>query len=162
MHIREMRAADRDALAGLLGRIENFTDEEVSVATGLLDEIVLRPGECGYEALVAFHDESAGGPPIGYVCYGPTPMTERTWDMYWIATDPAARGRGVGRALHGAMLDDLRKKAARLVRIETSSAETYDDTARFYERAGYRLVSRVPGFYREGDDLLTYFLGPMD
>jgi len=30
----------------------------------------------------------------GYICYGPTPMTDGTYDLYWIASDPRVRGQG--------------------------------------------------------------------
>jgi ribosomal protein S18 acetylase RimI-like enzyme len=40
--------------------------------------------------------------------------------------------------------------------IETASQEAYDATVRFYERAGYELVSRIRNFYRQGDDKLTF------
>lgn len=94
------------------------------------------------------------GAVIGYVCYGPTPMTEGTWDLYWLATDPAHRGQGVAGALCAAMDDDLRTQGGRLVRVETSSTEGYGAAQRFYERHGYPEAARIADFYRPGDDLI--------
>ncbi len=92
---------------------------------------------------------------IGYVCYGPTPMTEGTWDLYWIATDQEHRGRGVAGALCDAMEAEVREKGGRLLRVETSHTDGYGQAHRFYERHGYPEVSRIRDFYKQGDDLIT-------
>lgn len=155
--IAPVRPEDREALSELLHRIENFTPDEVVVALELVDAAIRDPRGSGYEVLVARDD---AGTVVGYVCFGPTPMTEGTFDLYWIAVDPDARGRGVGRCLHEAMLANLKGRGVRLVRIETSSKDAYDGTLRFYEALGYEVVSRVRDFYRPGDDLVTLFLRP--
>ncbi len=154
MTIRPVRPDDREPLDRLLHRIENFTPEEVGVALKLIDLAIRDPRGSGYEVLVALED----GTLLGYVCYGPTPLTDGTFDLYWIAVDPDARGRVLGRRLHDAMLADLRGRGARLVRLETSSQDSYDGTMRFYDALGYEVVSRVRDFYRPGDDLYTLFL----
>jgi len=156
MVIRRMQPADRAALEALLNRIENFTREEVQVALELIDAAIRNPVESGYEVLVA--EEPRAGGLCGYLCFGPTPLTDGTYDLYWIAVDPDRRGKGIGRHLHEAFVQELGTRGARLVRLETSSQDSYDGTMRFYEALGYRVVSRVPDFYRPGDDLFTLFL----
>ncbi len=155
MTIRPVRPDDRDCLERLLHRIDNFTPEEVRVALELIGLAISDPQGSGYEVLVATDSDETR---VGYVCYGPTPLTDGTFDLYWIAVDPDCRGRGVGRLLHDAMLSDLHGRGARLVRLETSSQDSYDGTMRFYEALGYEVVSRVRDFYRPGDDLYTLFL----
>jgi len=104
-----------------------------------------------------------GGEILGYLCYGATPMSDTTADLYWIATDPAARGLGLGKALHAALVDVLRAEGRIWIRVETSSQDDYDGTVAFYERLGYQTVSRITDFYRAGDDLITMFyrVGPI-
>lgn len=93
----------------------------------------------------------------GYACFGATPMTLGTWDLYWIAVDPALHGRGIGTVLMRAVEDAIRAEGGRLVIIETASKPSYDATRRFYERhAGCREVARVPDFYAVGDDKVMY------
>jgi ribosomal protein S18 acetylase RimI-like enzyme len=125
---------------------------EVRCALELIDAALADPtGD--YRVLVA---ELADGVRVaGYVCYGPTPMTEGTFDLYWIATHSAARGRGVGSALIERMEVELRAAGARLVRVETSHQELYGAAHRFYVRHGYPVVARLPDFYKPGDDLVT-------
>jgi GNAT superfamily N-acetyltransferase len=126
-----------------------FTREEVSVALELVDVALADPGG-DYRALVAELDGRLGG----YVCYGPTPMTESTWDLYWIVTHPDVRKHGIGRALVRRMEEQLRASGARRVRVETSQLDGYGAARRFYERMDYPVVAQLPDFYRRGDDLL--------
>lgn len=91
----------------------------------------------------------------GYVCYGPTPMTDGSWDLYWIVTHPDARGLGVATALVRRMEAELRALGARRIRVETSRLDGYGAARAFYERLGYPLVAVLPDFYRPGDDLLV-------
>ncbi len=120
----------------------------MSVALELVDDAAA--DREGYRALVA----ECEGRIAGYICYGPTPMTDGTWDLYWIVTHPGLRGRGVARALIMRMEAELRGLGARLVRVETSVLDGYGAAHAFYDRLRYPVVARVPDFYRPGDDLL--------
>ncbi len=161
---------ERDALARLVHRIDQFNAEERAVALELIDEALAKP-DTTYRLLVAASPPGSegltppaplsrsgeGGAILGYLCYGATPMTDATADLYWIATDPAARGAGLGKALHAALVELLRAEGRLWIRVETSSQDDYNGTVAFYERLGYQTVSRIEGFYRPGDDLITMF-----
>jgi ribosomal protein S18 acetylase RimI-like enzyme len=95
-----------------------------------------------------------GDKVVGYICYGPTPMTVGTFDLYWIASAPEVRGQGVGGALVASMEGDLRKRGARLIRVETSAMEAYGPTRGFYEAMKYREEARFRDFYKVGEDLI--------
>lgn len=82
-------------------------------------------------------------------------MTLATFDVYWIVVAPEAQGRGVGRALITETEHRVAARGATTIRIETSSLEGEGGAVRFYERAGYRRVGLIEGFYRPGDDLVT-------
>jgi ribosomal protein S18 acetylase RimI-like enzyme len=129
----------------------------VSCALELLDAALARDDT--YEALIAVEGGSGGdehdGAPIAYVCFGATPMTAATYDVYWIVVARAAQGRGIGKALLAETEGLLAARGARIVRIETSSLEGEGGAVRFYERAGYAHVGLIEGFYRPGDDLVT-------
>ncbi|HEX5660730.1 MAG TPA: GNAT family N-acetyltransferase [Polyangiales bacterium] len=153
MIVRELTPSDRAPLAELLARIAQFKPDEVEVALELIDAAIADPKGSGYECLVAVEGEAL----VGYTCVGPTPMTEATWDLYWIAVDPSVQGRGVGRALYAAFVERMRTRGGRNVRIETSSKEDYASTGGFYERLGFRIDGRLRDFYAEGDDLLTFY-----
>lgn len=148
--VRRLQASDRAPLSLLVRADGLFTADEVAVALELLDAAIAEPGG-EYRALVAELD----GEVAGYICYGPTPMTEGTWDLYWIVSHPQARGRGVGKTLVARMETELREIGARLVRVETSQQESYGAAHTFYERLGYPVAARFTDFYKPGDDLVV-------
>lgn len=152
MPIRPLEARDRGRIDEIVRATGKFSPAECDVALEVVDEALAAGAESGYFVHV-FEDE---GGVLGYVCYGPTPLTQGTWDLYWIAVDPAAQGRGAGRALLAFAEDDVRQRGGRLLLIETSSQESYGPTVRFYERAGYALEARIRGFYKPGDDKLVF------
>jgi ribosomal protein S18 acetylase RimI-like enzyme len=149
MEIRPIAAKDREPLAELLRRIDTFSPPEVSCALELID-LALTTSETDYQVLVA----TKGDKVVGYVCYGPTPMTVGTFDLYWIVSAPEVRGQGVGGALVAAMEGDLRRRGARLIRVETSAMEAYGPTRGFYEAMKYREEARFRDFYKVGEDLI--------
>ncbi len=151
MHIRRLAPPDREPLLELLSGGGTFTPEEVSVAMELIDAALEGPAT-DYHVLVCTAED---GTLVGYVCYGPTPMTSGTWDLYWIATRAGLRGRGVGSRLVFAMEAELARAGARIVRIETSQLDEYEAARSFYARLGYGEVGRIRDFYRRGDDLVT-------
>jgi ribosomal protein S18 acetylase RimI-like enzyme len=83
-------------------------------------------------------------------------MTEHTFDLYWIAVDPADQGRGLGGQLLAAAEHQVRARGGRLLLIETASESAYAATVRFYEHAGYALLARIDDYYRDGDDKLVF------
>ncbi|WP_395839005.1 GNAT family N-acetyltransferase [Cystobacter fuscus] len=115
-----------------------------------LVDLALQPNNPDYKILVADRD----GTIVGYVCYGPTPMTEGTYDLYWIASDPQVRGQGVGASLVSGMEADLRRRTARIIRVETSATEAYGPTRGFYASMKYTEEARIRDFYKVGDDLI--------
>jgi ribosomal protein S18 acetylase RimI-like enzyme len=153
--VRTLRLEDRPSIIALLGALRQagtFTSEEVRTALELIDEWLQRGERSEYLTYVL----EDGGTVRGYVCYGPTPMTDSTYDLYWIAVDPTAHGQGYGRRLLTFAEADILRRRGRLVLIETSSQDVNQSTIRFYERAGYDLVARIGNFYRAGDDKLVF------
>jgi ribosomal protein S18 acetylase RimI-like enzyme len=151
VRIRPIAPKDREPLSSLLNRTSEFTPDEVACALELIDG-ASTPNHPDYQALTAEFD----GQVVGYICFGPTPMTHGTFDLYWVAADAARRGKGIGRALVQAMEDELRQRQARLVRVETSSQEAYGATRRFYLAIGYEEEARIRDFYKAGDDLILF------
>jgi ribosomal protein S18 acetylase RimI-like enzyme len=153
MQLREIEAHDRPALAAMLADTDNFAAEEVAVALELIDGAIADPDGSGYRAFVA--DDA--GELLGYLCYGLTPMTRTTYDLYWIVTAKAARGRGVGRRLYEELCRRIAVAGGGQIRVETSSKENYSGTAQFYARLELPLVVTLADFYAPGDDLFVYY-----
>ncbi len=152
--IRPIERPDRSRIEAIIISSGNFTEEEVKTALELVDEALEKGEECGY--IIRVLEEKEQSLVQGYVCYGPTPLTQGVYDLYWIVTDPAVQGKGFGRRLMEYVERDIVKRGGRMLLIETSSQETYAATIRFYEKAGYEIVARIKNFYRIGDDKLVF------
>ena len=151
--VRSLRDSDIPPLEVLIRSVENFQPAEMDVAVELVGLAAgPPPGSDDYRVLVA--ESPDDGSLRGYACFGPTPMTRSTWDLYWIAVSRSARGSGCGRVLHEHVARAVREAGGRRIRVETSSKQDYDATQRFYERAGYRRTGRIDGFYADDDHLL--------
>ncbi|HTE51666.1 MAG TPA: GNAT family N-acetyltransferase [Kofleriaceae bacterium] len=151
--IRVLRPDDRPYLVEALRSGRTFTEEEVGVALELIDN-ALDNGQHDYAVRVADLD---GRPAAGYICFGRTPMTSATYDLYWLVTHAQARGRGVASALVRSMEEELRRVRGQSVRVETSLKESYGAARSLYEKLGYPMLAQFPDFYRPGDDLLVYY-----
>ena len=104
MLIRSLLPSDRSSVVEILDSNASgpqhspFRPEEVACAVELLDAI-LAPSRADvedYEGRVITDDQ---GRVVSYACFGITPMTDATYDLYWLATHADARGRGVQHAL---------------------------------------------------------------
>ena len=145
-----MSRQDKNAVMDLLRTTPEFTSEEILVAEEVIDCYLRDPAGSGYLVLVARLDASVAG----YVCYGPTPLTQGTWDIYWLAVGAAVRGRGIGATLLRLAEDRIRECGGRLAIVETSSKASYRKTRSFYSSQGYTESCTVADFYAPGDDKL--------
>lgn len=150
--IRPMQAADRETLHEILVRTEAFSPAEIQVALELIDHALNRPGQTDY----IFHCIEDQGRLAGYMCYGEVPLSDRCWDLYWIAVDPKAQGAGLGRKMVRFMEADLRERRARKIFIETGGKTSYGATRSFYERAGYAEIARIADFFAVDDDKVIF------
>ena len=149
---RRISRADRAAIIEILENEPAFVPEEVETAGELIDCYFEDPSGCGYHFYVAEH----AGKVAGYVCYGPTPLTRGTWDMYWLATAPGLRGQGIGGSLLKLAEQDIKELSGRLILIETSSNPNYEAARKLYRSHSYLEVSTIPDFYSPGDNKVTF------
>jgi ribosomal protein S18 acetylase RimI-like enzyme len=148
--LRSVGRAQRARLEQLTAATGLFRPAEVAIAAELLDDSLA--GDDDYRLLGAYGADEL----VGYACWGPTPGTEGTYDLYWIVVDPARQGQGVGTELLNAVEQQLAREHARLLVVETSSRADYAATRAFYERRGYARAATIPGYYAPGDDLVIY------
>lgn len=169
LRLGALRARDRSRVAQILDATAVFRPDEISVALELFDEGVVTAGDDTSSADVApaaSSRASASADPdyvflgaftpedelVAYACYGPTPATDRTWDLYWIAVHPTAQGTGGGTHLLSEVERRLKEHDARMLVVETSSRPEYDATRGFYRARGYAEAARLKAFYAPDDD----------
>jgi len=174
MRIGPLRPQHRAPLSALLTATRAFGSDEIQVALSLFDlslsttvrgmggaedapvaSAAVDPAASAavnlmdYEFVGAFGDDDS---LVGYACFGPTPSTDGTYDLYWLAVDPRTQGQGAGRALVGAVERILGERGARMLVAETSGRADYAGTRSFYLATGYTVAATVRDFYAPADD----------
>ncbi len=139
-----------------------FRPDEIDVIHELLDKYfaqIQELGERGRDSgdyIWVVYREEPGAPPIGMACYGAVEMSEDVYDLYWIAVDRRYQDKKVGSALLKYVEQDLVKRNARQLYIETSDTPQYAPTRAFYERREYEKIAHYTDFYRVGDGKVVY------
>lgn len=151
-NVRPMKKADKPAIMGILRNTPEFLPSEVVVAEEVIDSYLDDSSRSGYMVLVSEDQDRLSG----YVCYGPVPMTQSTWDIYWIAVGRELQGRGIGGRLLAAAEKDIGEKQGRRCMLETSSKPGYERTHSFYLSRGWQVICRIPDYYAPNDDLLIF------
>jgi ribosomal protein S18 acetylase RimI-like enzyme len=166
--VGDMSPKDRPGITRILEATRVFRSEEIDIAVELFDSVfgahagadgaisedtVTPPANSDYYFLGAFTPEEE---LAGFACYGPTPGSDRTYDLYWIAVDPAVQGSGCGTILLNEVERRLKGLNARMVVVETSSRSDYGSSRRFYIQRGYVEAARARDFYAPADDRITY------
>lgn len=150
-NIRPMKLADKPQVMALLEATPEFEPSEIPVAEEVIDVYLDCPGR-DYQTTVA----ESSSQLLGYICFGQTPLTVGTWDIYWMAVAREKRGTGIGGVLLKNAEDEIRKAGGKLILIETSSKPNYLNTRRFYMKKGYKKVSRIRDFYAPGDHRIIF------
>jgi GNAT superfamily N-acetyltransferase len=149
----EINAEDLRLVQNIARSTGFFREDEIEVAVELVEEAFSKgQDQSGYHFIFPECD----GITCGFVCFGPTPCTLGTYDLYWIVVDDAYRGKGIGKKLLHETEYALHLISARKLYIETSSTAKYEPTRRFYLSCGYVEEARLKDFYNIGDDKVIY------
>lgn len=153
--LRDLTSADQTRILEITAATGVFREEELRIAAEVFGDAVEAAAAPTPDLPYYLLGAELDGHLAGWICWGATPCTEGTWDLYWLAVDPATQGHGIGSALVEEMESRLRGKA-RLIAVDTSGRADYTPTRRFYEARGYKAVAVVPGFYAPGDDQVIF------
>jgi ribosomal protein S18 acetylase RimI-like enzyme len=151
LHLRPLTLADRRRIEEISRAVGLFREDEIAVALEVFDEAARGDDRNTYSILGADLDSNLAG----WICWGPTPCTLGTYDLYWMAVDPALQDSGIGTAL----LVEMERRlpgAARLIVVETAGRDDYAGTRGFYQARGYSPVATIPDFYAPGDDQVVF------
>lgn len=146
------RRSDLPALRRLVDSTGVFYPAERAIALELLEDRLRLGARSGYEFIFA----ARGGALVGYCAWGDVPLTEDSYDLYWIAVAPHAQGLGIGQRLMELAESGVARRGGGQLYIETSSRDVYARTRRFYRAAGYTRVARLRDFYARGDHKIVF------
>jgi phosphinothricin acetyltransferase len=157
----------RDAVVGDLPAITDLFNVLIPTTTvGYRDDVATAAEmaswfddrrAAGHPVLVAV-DDDLGGAVVGYVCWS----TFRSWPGYrhtaelTIHVDGSCHGRGVGRALMEALLEEARRRDIHVLVAGIDSANVA--SIAFHERLGFTEVARMPEVGRKFDRWLDLVL----
>ena len=150
--LRPSTTSDRTTVLEFLKATSFFRADEIDIAMEVLDEANEKGPSGHYKSYVLKEKQKA----IGWICWGATPCSIGTYDIYWIAVDPAFQAKGVGSKLMNFAHEKIRQSGGRLAIIETSGKPIYHPTRKFYLKLGYCQAARVLDFYGPDDDKIIY------
>ncbi len=151
--IRPFMNSDRDRLIEICCRTTAFDNADLGIILELADSYLKSETQSDYICIAAVDPQNQ---MVGFLCYGPTPLTEGTYDLYWVVVDPDCSREGVGQALITHFEQAVTERGGRLIVIETSSTPAYQAARLFYEKHGYSLPEVIKNFYKPGEDRLTF------
>jgi len=146
--IRRARLRDKPSVMLMLRETNHFRPNELKVAEEVFDDSIAKGQKGDYQSFVAQKKNST----IGWICFGPTPCTIGTFDIYWIAVNPENQNCGIGSFLMQYAASVIKKQNGRMIVVDTSGSQRYLLVRRFYRKLGYCIAARLRDFYADGDD----------
>jgi len=150
--IRKLRKEDVSDIKNILENSNSFSSEEIECALDIVNAYFANHNQNDYKFLCCEQDQRV----IAYSCYGPTPLTRGTYDLYWICVNPEFQNQGVGTRLLNEVEKNIMDNNGRLIVVETSSHEKYLPAIKFYKKNGYVVVSVIEDFYSEGENKIIF------
>lgn len=171
--IRELKQTDRNKIERILSSQVNFSKEEVEAGMEVIDDCLEQDQEdfdsgIYFETFVDVNSEvdpAAMGAGVyiesevinGFVMICKRPLTDGTFDLYWIAVNPEIHSKGIGTKLIQYAEQHIRTKHnGKLIVLETSGRPGYIKERAFYEKNGYQIFADIKDFYHEGDSLVIF------
>ena len=148
-----VKLGDVEAIRNLTEKSGVFSTEEVNVAGELVAEAALK-GEKKSGYSFVFLEEA--GEIVGYTCFGRIPLTESSYDLYWIVVEKAHQKKGVAAQLLSVTEKVVKTAGGTQLYAETSSRKDYASAHAFYKKSGFTQSSRQKDFYSVEDDKITF------
>jgi GNAT superfamily N-acetyltransferase len=145
--------ADGLAILELSRGIPLFDSGDVETIQELWTEFIhLGDDKSWYHFLAA----RQAGNLVGFACYGRRPLTQGTFDLYWIAVDNRHHRQGFGELLLKQVESQVQSRGGHLLIAETAGKPEFEPTRRFYLGSDYQMEGRLRDFYAIGDDLCIF------
>ncbi len=152
LNIRRARPSDRAAVMSMLAETNSFRPNELLTAREVFDDAIAKGPKGDYQSFVAEEKRNT----IGWLCFGPTPCTLGTFDIYWVVVHPQNQKCGIGSLLMQYAENLIKKRSGRMIVVDTSGSPRYLSARRFYRSNGYRRAAGLKNFYAPGDDKIIF------
>ena len=117
---------------------------------------MIRPfldGDASHSWQVAVHGDAV----VGFTFAQEEAFADGAWNLKCIAVDPARQRQGIGSHLLRQAALGLTARGARILLVDTVGSDAFAGQKRFYERHGLRETARIPDFWADGEDKLTFW-----
>jgi ribosomal protein S18 acetylase RimI-like enzyme len=151
--IRPTRPTDIDPLVSLAETTGVFKPHEIEALREVLDDYFAGEREFGHICETYESDKVV----LGFAYYAPIPMTDRSWQLWWIAVTKQTQAKGIGGKLLKHVEETIRQKNGRLLLLETSALPYYELTRKFYLKHGYDQEATVRDYYSDGDSMVMFW-----
>lgn len=94
--------------------------------------------------------------PVAIAYCVPEKLTEGTYNLLALGVSKDVQKKGVGKEMMNYIENHLKSTDGRILIIDTSSDEAQTAARNFYQKIGYAQVARIPDFWREGEDKITF------
>ncbi|GAB2675818.1 GNAT family N-acetyltransferase [Flavihumibacter cheonanensis] len=95
--------------------------------------------------------------PVAIAYYAPEKLTQGTFNLYLIAIDKDFQNKGLGAELIEYIEHQLASSGSRILIVETSGLESFENTRNFYLKCGYNKEAIIRDFYQEGEDKIVFW-----
>ena len=146
--LRPMIPADSPTLQQITVGTGYFKPHEIETLQRVLDDEYPTIGRVEGHVCRTFERD---GDILGFVYYGPVPITVGTWELWWIVVKKDVQGLGLGGEMLRAVEDDARRNGGRALFVDTGSLPLYQSTHRFYLKHGYEKHTVLKDYYAPGD-----------
>ncbi len=150
---RIVKLSDMESIRELVKESGVFSIEEIDIAVELVADAALK-GEKKSGYSFVFIEQA--GRIIGYACFGRIPLTEDSFDLYWLVVDHQRRNQGIAGQLLALAEDTIKAAGGKQIFAETSSRQDYAPARAFYNKAGFVQCAWQKDFYKAGDDKVTF------
>jgi ribosomal protein S18 acetylase RimI-like enzyme len=147
-----LKPNDIPILSKVAAQTEVFNEAEINFISEIGAEILAEGPGSGYSTLIAQNEDRI----LGFTIFGPIPGTDHRYELYWIATDPAAQRSGVAKALMRDTMAQAKADGATHLFIDTSTRPGYSPAHALYRSCGFEQVALIPDYFAEGDGKITF------
>lgn len=145
------RPEDVDAVRAIVHSTGVFSAEEARVAGDLVQETL-----DGTEDYAFIFARTINKKLAGYACFGRIPLTEGSYDLYWIVVSASMHGNGLGSEIMKRTEQRVKNSGGAAIYAETSGRADYASSRKFYEHLGFTEAANLPDFYRKNDAKIIY------
>ncbi len=151
--VRLIEQRDLAALVDLIIAIELFPPDEIRE----LAEMITTYLNSEVKRQFWMVDDDAESGLSGVVYCEPEQMTQGTWNLRLIGVHRKRRGEGRGKRLLERTEAMVLQRNGRILIVETSATESFENTRAFYAKCGYTEEARIRDFYKDGDDKVVFW-----